>query len=44
MKDSYKIDFYLTNAYATGGHVLELACGNGRMTFELARKGIYVIE
>lgn len=42
-KDKDEIDIYLGNAYKAGGNVLELACGNGRLTMELAKKGVQVI-
>ncbi|WP_234123004.1 class I SAM-dependent methyltransferase [Clostridium hydrogenum] len=38
-----EVGIYLKNAYTTGGNVLELACGNGRITLQLARRGIKVI-
>lgn len=33
------IDFYLKHAQASGGPVLELACGNGRIVLPMARAG-----
>jgi ubiquinone/menaquinone biosynthesis C-methylase UbiE len=41
--DNEEIDIYLKNAFITDGHVLELACGNGRITLELAKRGVKVI-
>lgn len=38
-----EIEIYLKNAYIKEGNVLELACGNGRITLELARRGGKVI-
>lgn len=38
-----ELDIYLRNACATNGKVLELACGNGRITLEIAKNGIEVI-
>jgi SAM-dependent methyltransferase len=35
----HDIDFYLEHAAKTGGRVLELACGTGRVTIPLARAG-----
>jgi ubiquinone/menaquinone biosynthesis C-methylase UbiE len=37
------IDFYVALARETGGPVLELACGTGRVTFPLARAGLEVV-
>lgn len=42
-KNKEEIEIYLSNAYASGGNVLELACGNGRLTIELARRGVNII-
>lgn len=38
-----EIEIYTKNAYTTDGNVLELACGNGRLTMELAKRGIKMI-
>lgn len=38
-----ELEIYLRNAYATNGKVLELACGNGRITLEMAKNGIEVV-
>lgn len=38
-----ELEIYLRNAYITNGKVLELACGNGRITMELAKSGLDVI-
>lgn len=38
-----ELEIYLRNAYATNGKVLELACGNGRVTMELAKNNLEVI-
>ena len=36
------LDFYLKQAKAAGGPVLELACGTGRLTLPLARAGLAI--
>lgn len=38
-----ELEIYLRNAYATNGKVLELACGNGRITVEMAKNDIEII-
>ena len=38
-----EIDFYLAHARASGGPVLELACGTGRVTWPIARAGIPIV-
>jgi SAM-dependent methyltransferase len=38
-----EIDFYIDRARKSGGPVLELACGTGRVTWPLARAGISVV-
>src|SRR5499427_9631078 len=36
------VDFYLAQAKKTGGPVLDVACGTGRVAFPLARAGVEV--
>ena len=38
-----ELDLYVSNAFLTGGNILELGCGNGRLTIQLAKKGLKVI-
>jgi SAM-dependent methyltransferase len=37
------IDFYVEEAFAAGGPVVELACGTGRISVPLAKAGVHVI-
>jgi SAM-dependent methyltransferase len=39
----HEIPFYLKHAKLTGGPVLEVACGTGRITLPMARAGIEVV-
>jgi ubiquinone/menaquinone biosynthesis C-methylase UbiE len=38
-----EIEFYVDHARASGGPVLELACGTGRVTWPIARAGIDIV-
>ena len=38
-----EIDFYVERARASGGPVLELGCGTGRITWPIARAGIPIV-
>src|SRR4051812_5611675 len=38
-----EIDFYVSRALASGGPVLEIASGTGRVTWPLARAGVSVV-
>src|SRR3982751_6348244 len=38
-----EIDFYVRHARSSGGPVLELACGTGRITWPIARAGIAIV-
>jgi SAM-dependent methyltransferase len=38
-----EIDFWVARALASGGPVLELACGTGRVSWPIARAGIEVV-
>jgi ubiquinone/menaquinone biosynthesis C-methylase UbiE len=38
-----EIDFYVARARASGGPVLELGCGTGRVTWPLARAGVPIV-
>jgi tRNA G46 methylase TrmB len=35
-----ELEIYTSNAFQTGGNILELGCGNGRITLELAKKDL----
>ena len=38
------VEFYLGQARKTGGPILDLACGTGRVAFPLARAGFDVLR
>ncbi|HKO15237.1 MAG TPA: class I SAM-dependent methyltransferase [Gemmatimonadaceae bacterium] len=38
-----EIDFYVARALASGGPVLELACGSGRVSWPIARAGVSIV-
>lgn len=38
-----EIDFYVDHAHASGGPVLEIACGTGRISWPIARAGVPVV-
>jgi ubiquinone/menaquinone biosynthesis C-methylase UbiE len=38
-----EIDFYVAHAKASGGSVLEVACGTGRVTWPIARAGVSIV-
>jgi ubiquinone/menaquinone biosynthesis C-methylase UbiE len=40
---SGEIDFYVARARASGGSVLELGCGTGRVSWPLARAGVPIV-